>query len=67
MSYHTLLSNMQALNKLFFLGACSVPYEGVLHMNPGLAASCCVDPFGVFICPVLLSNNNNKIIIDLIL
>ena len=60
MSYHTLLSNMQALNKLFFLGACSVPYEGVLHMNPGLAASCCVDPFGVFISPVLLSNNNNN-------
>ena len=29
-------------------------------MNPGLAASCCVDPFGVFICPVLLSNNNNN-------
>ena len=29
-------------------------------MNPGLAASCCVDPFGVFICPVLLSNNNNR-------
>ena len=29
-------------------------------MNPGLAASCCVDPFGVFICPVLPSNNNNN-------
>ena len=29
-------------------------------MNPRLAASCCVDPFGVFICPVLLSNNNNN-------
>ena len=29
-------------------------------MNPGLAASCCVDPVGVFICPVLLSNNNNR-------
>ena len=29
-------------------------------MNPGLAASCCVDPFGVFICPVLLSNNSNN-------
>ena len=29
-------------------------------MNPGLAASCCVDPFGGFICPVLLSNNNNS-------
>ena len=29
-------------------------------MNPGLAASCFVDPFGVFICPVLLSNNNNN-------
>jgi len=29
-------------------------------MNPELAASCCVDPFGVFICPVLLSNNNNN-------
>ena len=29
-------------------------------MNPGLAASCCVDPVGVFICPVLLSNNNNN-------
>ena len=29
-------------------------------MNPGLAASCCVDPFWVFICPVLLSNNNKK-------
>ena len=29
-------------------------------MNPGLAASCCVDPFWVFICPVLLSNNNNN-------
>ena len=29
-------------------------------MNPGLAASCCVAPFGGFICPVLLSNNNNS-------
>ena len=29
-------------------------------MNPGLAASSCFDPFGVFICPVLLSNNNNN-------
>ena len=29
-------------------------------MNPGLAASCCDDPFWVFICPVLLSNNNNN-------
>ena len=29
-------------------------------MNPGLAASCCVDPFGGFICPVLLSNNDNN-------
>ena len=29
-------------------------------MNPGLAASCCVAPFGGFICPVLLSNNNNN-------
>ena len=29
-------------------------------MTPGLAASCCVDPVGVFICPVLLSNNNNR-------
>ena len=29
-------------------------------MNPGLAASCCVDPFGVFISPVLLSNNSNN-------
>ena len=29
-------------------------------MNPGLAVSCCVDPFWVFICPVLLSNNNNN-------
>ena len=28
-------------------------------MNPGLASSCYVDPFGVFICPVLLSNNNH--------
>ena len=29
-------------------------------MNPGLAASCCVDTFGFFICAVLLSNNNNN-------
>ena len=29
-------------------------------MNPGLSASCCVDPFGGFICPVLLSNNDNN-------
>ena len=29
-------------------------------MNPGLAASCCVDPFGGFICPVFLSNNDNN-------
>ena len=29
-------------------------------MNPGLAASCCVNPFWVLICPVLLSNNNNS-------
>ena len=28
-------------------------------MNPGLAASCCVVPFGVFICPVLLSSDND--------
>ena len=28
-------------------------------MNPGLASSCYVDPFGVFICPVLLSNNKD--------
>ena len=29
-------------------------------MNPGLAASCCVDPFGVFNSPVVLSNNSNN-------
>ena len=29
-------------------------------MNPGLAASCCVAPFGGFICPVLLSKNNHS-------